>query len=36
MVVARAKRDGVANRTVAMAIGAERVMKAKQARGLFQ
>jgi glutamate dehydrogenase (NAD(P)+) len=35
MVVARAKRDGVANRTAAMAIGVERVMKAKQARGLF-
>ena len=35
MVVNRAKRDGVANRTAAMAIGVERVMKAKQARGLF-
>ena len=35
MVVARAKRDGVANRTAAMAIGVERVMKAKHARGLF-
>jgi glutamate dehydrogenase (NAD(P)+) len=35
MVVSRAKRDGVANRTAAMAIGVERVMKAKQARGLF-
>ncbi len=35
MVVARAKRDGVGNRTAAMAIGVERVMKAKQARGLF-
>ncbi len=35
MVAARAKRDGVANRTAAMAIGVERVMKAKQARGLF-
>ena len=34
-VVARAKRDGVANRTAAMAIGVERVMRAKQARGLF-
>ncbi len=34
-VVARARRDGVANRTAAMAIGVERVMKAKQARGLF-
>ncbi len=35
MVVARAKRDGVANRTAAMAIGVERVMKAKHSRGLF-
>ena len=35
MVVARAKRDGVSNRTAAMAIGVERVSKAKQARGLF-
>ena len=35
MVVDRAKRDGVTNRTAAMAIGVERVMKAKQARGLF-
>ena len=35
MVVNRAKRDGVPNRTAAMAIGVERVMKAKQARGLF-
>ena len=35
MVVSRARRDGVANRTAAMAIGVERVMKAKQARGLF-
>ncbi len=35
MVVARARRDGVGNRTAAMAIGVERVMKAKQARGLF-
>ena len=34
-VVARAKRDGIANRTAAQAIGVERVMKAKQARGLF-
>jgi glutamate dehydrogenase (NAD(P)+) len=34
-VVARAKRDGVSNRTAAMAIGVERVAKAKQARGLF-
>ncbi len=35
MVVARAKRDGVSTRTAAMAIGVERVRKAKQARGLF-
>ena len=35
MVVSRARRDGVANRTAAMAIGVERVMKAKKARGLF-
>src|SRR6516225_5695610 len=35
MVVARAKRDGVSNRTAAMAIGVERVRKAKQARGLL-
>jgi glutamate dehydrogenase (NAD(P)+) len=35
MVIARAKRDGVSNRTAAMAIGVERVAKAKQARGLF-
>jgi len=35
MVVARAKRDRVSNRTAAMAIGVERVRKAKQARGLF-
>jgi len=35
MVVARAKRDAVSNRTAAMAIGVERVRKAKQARGLF-
>ena len=35
LVVARAKRDGVSNRTAAMAIGVERVVKAKQARGLF-
>jgi glutamate dehydrogenase (NAD(P)+) len=34
-VVERARRDGVANRTAAMAIGVERVRKAKQARGLF-
>src|SRR5208283_3453112 len=35
MVIARAKRDGVSNRTAAMAIGVERVARAKQARGLF-
>ena len=35
MVVNRAKREGVTNRVAAMAIGVERVMKAKQARGLF-
>jgi glutamate dehydrogenase (NAD(P)+) len=35
MVVNRAKRDRVPNRTAAMAIGVERVMRAKQARGLF-
>jgi glutamate dehydrogenase (NAD(P)+) len=34
-VVDRAHRDGIANRTAAMAIGVERVRKAKQARGLF-
>ena len=34
-VAERARRDGVANRTAAMAIGVERVRKAKQARGLF-
>ncbi len=35
MVRNRAKRDGVTNRTAAMAIWLDRVMKAKQARGLF-
>jgi len=35
MVVDRAKRSGVSNRTAAMAIGVERVVKAKQMRGLF-
>ena len=35
MVVNRAKREGVTNRVAAMAIGVERVVKAKQARGLF-
>ena len=34
-VVERGRRDGVANRTAAMAIGVERVRKAKLARGLF-
>jgi len=34
-VVERARRDGIANRTAAMAIGVERVRKAKQERGLF-
>jgi glutamate dehydrogenase (NAD(P)+) len=34
-VAERARRDGVATRTAAMAIGVERVRKAKQARGLF-
>lgn len=35
LVVARAKRDGVSNRTAAMAIGVERVRNAKAARSLF-
>ena len=34
-VVARAAKDGVSNRTAAMAIGVERVRKAKLERGLF-
>ncbi len=34
-VIKRAKQDKVAHRTAAMAIGVERVMKAKHARGLF-
>ena len=34
-VVERARRDGIANRTAAMAIGVERVRRAKLARGLF-
>ena len=34
-VVERARQDGIANRTAAMAIGVERVRKAKLARGLF-
>ena len=35
LVVERARKDGVSNRTAAMAIGVERVRKAKLARGLF-
>ncbi len=34
-VTARAKRDGVGQRTAAMAIGVEKVYAAKQVRGLF-
>src|SRR4051794_35814000 len=34
-VIRRAKRDKVSHRTAAMAIGVERVMKAKHMRGLF-
>jgi glutamate dehydrogenase (NAD(P)+) len=34
-VIRRAKRDKVSHRTAAMAIGVERVMKAKHTRGLF-
>jgi glutamate dehydrogenase (NAD(P)+) len=34
-VVDRVQREGIANRTAAMAIGVDRVRKAKQARGLF-
>ena len=34
-VVERARQDGIANRAAAMAIGVERVRKAKLARGLF-
>ncbi len=34
-VIKRAKQDKVSHRTSAMAIGVERVMKAKHARGLF-
>ncbi len=34
-VIKRAKRDNVSHRTAAMAIGVERVMRAKQTRGLF-
>jgi glutamate dehydrogenase (NAD(P)+) len=35
MVDARARRDGISGRMAAMAIGVERVRKAKQMRGLF-
>ena len=35
MVDARARRDGISGRMAAMAIGVERVVKAKQMRGLF-
>ena len=34
-IIKRAKADNVSHRTAAMAIGVERVMKAKAARGLF-
>ena len=34
-VIRRAKQDKVSHRTAAMAIGVERVMKAKHTRGLF-
>ncbi len=34
-MIKRAKRDKVSHRIAAMAIGVERVMKAKQMRGLF-
>jgi glutamate dehydrogenase (NAD(P)+) len=34
-VIKRAKQDKVSHRTAAMAIGVERVMRAKHARGLF-
>ena len=34
-VTARAERDGVGQRTAAMAIGVEKVYAAKQVRGLF-
>ena len=35
LVVERGRKDGVSNRTAAMAIGVERVRKAKLSRGLF-
>ena len=34
-VIRRAKRDKVSHRTAAMAIGVERVVRAKRTRGLF-
>jgi glutamate dehydrogenase (NAD(P)+) len=34
-VMARVKRDGVPHRTAALAIGVEKVQKAKLTRGLF-
>jgi glutamate dehydrogenase (NAD(P)+) len=34
-VIRRAKENKVSHRTAAMAIGVERVIKAKQVRGLF-
>jgi glutamate dehydrogenase (NAD(P)+) len=34
-VIQRAKRHKVSHRTAAMAIGVERVLKAKKSRGLF-
>jgi glutamate dehydrogenase (NAD(P)+) len=34
-VIQRAKRHNISHRTAAMAIGVERVLKAKQSRGLF-
>lgn len=34
-VMARAKKDGSSHRNAALAIGVERVMQAKQVRGLF-
>jgi glutamate dehydrogenase (NAD(P)+) len=34
-IVARAKKDGVSNRTAAMAIGVERSLEGKRACGLF-
>jgi glutamate dehydrogenase (NAD(P)+) len=34
-VMARVERDGIPHRTAAMAIGVEKVQKAKKTRGLF-